>query len=402
MRKDVANKIAMMEEKELMNKSELSRRFGCNRRTIDKYIKKADTTREKRKHVSILEDYKNIVLDKVDTYGSTAMAVFKFIQKKGYAGSYLTVNNFVKKHKEDQVKKATIRFETMPGQQAQVDWKETVTMVNRHGEKFVINIFLFVLGYSRLKFIKLTTNRTQKTLFECLFQAFVYIHASPHEILFDNMATVVDREHSTFKNIALNKTFKAFAQDAGFEVITCRPYRAKTKGKVETLAKLIDRLKVYNEEFETFEDLEKIVENFNDDINKEVSQATNEVPFERFKKEEEYLKSLPPMDCLLSYFFCEKKYKVYPDSMIRYKGRKYSVPIHLIGKEVTVNESDDEIRIYYTQDLICCHKISEKFFNYKKDHAFEILRSDAMMYNDDKTIYDFIENNLKNMDILLE
>lgn len=401
MRKDVANQITVMKGSDLVNKSELARRFNCNWRTVDKYLDNQETIRKKREHVSILEDFKSIIIDKVDTYGASSMAVFKFIQQKGYKGGYLTVNNFVKQHKNEEIKKATIRFETSPGLQAQVDWKEKVTMVNKHGEIFEVNIFLIVLGFSRLKFIKLTTNKTQEVLFECMFESFRYFYGIPQEILFDNMPTVVDRANSTFKNVALNNTFKSFAKDAGFEPITCRPYRAQTKGKVETLAKLMDRLKVYNEEFETFEDLEKIVDKFNEDINQEVSQATNEKPIDRFQKEKEYLTPLPLMECLLPYFYHEKEYKVTPESMIRYKGKKYSVPTRFIGDYLTVSETEDEIKIYYTQDLVACHKKSDKFFSYKTEHAFEILKSDAMKYASDEDIHKFIENNLKNMDIFL-
>lgn len=401
MRKDVANQITVMKGSDLMNKSELARRFNCNWRTVDKYIDNQETTRKKRDHVSILEDFKSTIIEKVDTYGASSMAVFKFIQKKGYTGGYLTVNNFVKLHKNEEIKKSTIRFETSPGLQAQVDWKEKVTMINRHGELFEVNIFLIVLGYSRLKYIKLTTNKTQEVLFECMFEAFRYFYGIPQEILFDNMPTVVDRANSTFKNVTLNNTFKAFAKDAGFEPVTCRPYRAQTKGKVETLAKLMDRLKVYNDEFETFEDLEKIVDKFNEDINQEVSQATNEKPIDRYQKEKEYLTPLPLMECLLPYFYHEKEYKVTPESMIRYKGKKYSVPTRFIGDYLTVSETEDEIKIYYTQDLIACHKKSDKFFSYKKEHAFEILKSDAMKYASNDDIREFIENNLKTMDIFL-
>lgn len=401
MRKDVANQITMMKELCLMNKSELARRLNCNWRTVDKYVENQDATRKRREVISIIEEYKGIIAEKVDTYGASSMAVFKFIQSKGYKGSYLTVNNFIKKHKDTEIKKATIRFETSPGLQAQVDWKEKVTMVSKHGEVFEINIFLIVLGYSRLKFLKLTTDKTQKVLYECMFESFDYFGGIPKEILFDNMSTVVDRVNSTFKNVTLNTSFKAFAKDAGFEPITCRPYRAQTKGKVETLAKLVDRLKVYNEEFETFEDLDNIVNKFNKDINQEISQATNEKPIERFEKEKEYLIPLPPSECLLSYFCQEKQYKVTPESMIRYKGKKYSVPIRFIGNYLTVSETEDEINIYYTQDLIACHKKSDKFLSYKKEHAFEILKSDAMKYSSNDDIDNFIENTLKSMDILL-
>ncbi len=404
MRKDVLNQLKLIrEEIELLNKSELARRFNCDPRTVERYINGTSTeSRKPREIKSKIDDFQEIIIDKVDNWGSSSMAVFKFIQKKGYEGGYHTVNNFVKKHKKEEIKKATIRFDTSPGLQAQVDWKESLTMVSRQGEIFDINIFLIVLGYSRLKYIRLTTDRTQKTLFECLVESFKYFGGVPKEILFDNMPTVVDRSRTTFKNVAINQDFKYFSIDAGFEVITCRPYRPETKGKVETLAKLMGRLKPYNEEFDTFDELNAIVEEFNYEINDEISQATYEIPFIRFIKEKEYLNPLPPMDILLSYFYHEKEYKVSKESMIRYKGKKYSVPTNYIGKYVTVSENDSELYIYYTKDLIACHKISEKILHYKIEHAKEILKSDALKHYTDEDIEEFIEQNLKNMDIFLE
>ena len=404
MRKDVLNQIRLIrEEIYVLNKSELARRFNCDRRTVDRYLNDEGAgSRKPRELKGKIDEFKEIIIDKVDNWGSNSMAVFKFIQKKGYSGGYHTVNNFVKNHKKEEVKKATIRFDTNPGLQAQVDWKENITMINRYGEVFDVNIFLMVLGYSRLKYLKLTVDKTQKTLFECLFEGFRYFGGIPKEILFDNMPSVVDRSRTTFKNVAINQDFKYFSIDAGFEVITCRPYRPETKGKVETLAKLVDRLKPYNEEFDTFDELDNIVKLFNYEINNDISQATNEVPFMRFLKEKEYLNPLPPMDILLSYFHHEREYKVSKESMIRYKGKKYSVPTSYIGKCVTVSEKESELYIYYTEDLITCHKISDKILHYKRGHAKEILKSDALRHYSDEDIESFIEQNLKNMDIFLE
>jgi len=395
MRQDVENELQKISRTELMllNKSELARRMGCNRRTIDRYIKAATegpTLKAKREYPSKLDPYKSIIKDKVDTYGATAMAVYKFIQKKGYGGKYGIVNRFVKQHRKAEQQVATIRYETTPGLQAQVDWKETVRMVNRSGTEFVVNIFLIVLGYSRLKFLKLTENKVQKTLFECLFEAIKYFQGVPHEMLFDNMATVVDRERSTFKSVHINQTFQYFAKDAGFTPVTCRAYRAKTKGKVEALAKFTTRLKVYNGEFDTFEDLEAITNTFMEEINQEVSQATGEIPFARFKKEQEYLGPLPAMNSLLSYFSCLKEYKVSKESMVTYKGQKYSVHPRYIGYLLNISESDEVIQIYYMGDLIDCHPKGEQFFNYKLDHAREILKADALKYLSDQDIDRFI------------
>lgn len=406
LRIDVQNEIKKYrEEVGLLNKSELARRLGCNRRTVNRYIAAEFGTlppRKKREYTSVLDDYKSIVIDKVDNYGATAMAIYKFIQKKGYSGKYGTVSNFVKVHKQSEQKKATIRFETTPGLQAQVDWKEHVRMISRFGEVFEVQIFLMVLGYSRLKYLKVTVDKTQKTLFKCLHEATLFYTGVPHEILFDNMPTVVDRAKSSFKSVSINQTFKYFANDLGFTPVTCRAYRPKTKGKVEALAKFVDRLKVYNNEFDDYDDLQNIANEFMYEINNEISQATGETPNNRYLKEKEYLSPLPPSSSIQSYFSHHKEYKVSKESMVNYKGQKYSVPTKYIGQPVTIQEDTDDIQIYYSEDIIACHHKSNKKFNYKKEHAREILKTDAMKYLADDEIDKFIERNLASMDVLLD
>lgn len=408
MRRDIHNKLKKYtrEEQGLLNKSELARRFNCDSRTIDRYLKinsgELEPKKSSRVYESFIDDYKSIIIEKVDTYGATAMAVYKFIEKKGYKGKYSTVAAFVKKHKNVEIQKATVRFETTPGLQAQVDWKENLTMMSKHGEIFKVNIFLMVLGYSRIKYVKLTTDREQKTLFKCMISAFSYFQGIPQEILFDNMKTVVDRSKSTFSSVEFNKIFKHFTNDAGFKPIACRPYRPQTKGKVESLARLTNRLAVYNGEFEDYDDLDRIVQDFMKEVNNEVSQAINETPLSRLNKELEYLKPLPPMDSLVSYVSCEKEYKVSKESMVNYKGKKYSVPTKYIGLKINITEAcDGNISIYYNEDFIVCHSLSENKYNYKVGHMHEILKSDACKHLTDAKIDEFIKENITMMDILL-
>lgn len=408
MRKDIHNKLKKYtrEEQCLLNKSELARRFNCDARTIDRYLKinsgELESKKSSRVYKSLIDDYKPIIIEKVDTFGATAMAVYKFIDKKGYKGKYSTVAAFINKHKNVEIKKATVRFETTPGLQAQVDWKENLTMISKHGEIFKVNIFLMVLGYSRIKYVKLTTDKEQKTLFKCMISAFSYFGGIPKEILFDNMKTVVDRNKSTFSSIEFNKTFKYFADDAGFKPIACRPYRPQTKGKVESLARLTNRLAVYNGEFEDYDDLGEIVQDFMKEVNNEISQAINETPLSRLNKELEYLKPLPPMDSLVSYVSCEKEYKVSKESMVNYKGKKYSVPTKYIGLKVNITETcDGNISIYYNGDFIVCHSLSDNKYNYKIGHMHEILKSDACKHLTDAKIDEFIRDNMSMMDILL-
>lgn len=403
MRQDVLNEINIFlrgGEKETMSKAAMARIMGCDPRTVKRYLEGYEL-KKKRKILkkSKLDKFKETIISKLEI-GCTSMAIFKFIQKDGYTGSYSLVADFVQKHKEEQIKKATIRFETAPGLQAQVDWKENLKMISKHGELFEVNIFLMVLGYSRTKFVKLTSDKTQKTLFKCMNEAFKYFGGVPKEIVFDNMATVVDRANSRIGNVKLNTKFVQYSKDIGFNPITCRIYRPQTKGKVESLAKLVDRLQVYNHEFETYEELEKIVKMFMKEINNEISQGTNMKPIERLEKETKYLLPLPNQEVLNAYTTSPKEYKVSKESMITYKGQKYSVPTYLIGKSVSVKETDEYIHIYYTTNLITKHKKSKKFLNYHKEHIVDILKSDALKGYKDNEIEEFVNNHLSDYDEL--
>lgn len=404
MRLDIAKELEKYKgDFKMLNKSELARKLNCDRRTVERYINGASYQRKAREVNKLISGFEKIIEEKLDL-GANIVGIYKFIKKeKGYKGSYQTVYNYAKNYKNKSIKKATIRFETNPGLQAQVDWKENFKIYNKNGEVFNINIFLMVLGYSRGKYLKLTVDRRQKTLFECMYEAFKYFEGIPKEILFDNMSTVVDRSKTTYRDISIHKTFEKFSKDAGFKVITCRPYRPQTKGKVESLAKLMDRLIAYNGEFETFDELENIVKEFNNDLNFEISKAINERPIDRLEKEKEYLLPLNSLNLLKSYFQHEKDYKVSKESMINYKGKKYSVPVKYISKLVTVKETENDICIYYTGDLITCHrKNSKKFLNYKEIHVKEILKSDALSHYSEEAIDEFVANNLKSMDIFLE
>ena len=403
MRQDVLNEINIFlrgGEKETMSKAAMARIMGCDPRTVKRYLE-GYKPKMKRKILkkSKLDKFKETIISKLEI-GCTSMAIFKFIQKDGYTGSYSLVADFVQKHKEEQIKKATIRFETAPGLQAQVDWKENLKMISKHGELFEVNIFLMVLGYSRTKFVKLTSDKTQKTLFKCMNEAFKYFGGVPKEIVFDNMATVVDRANSRIGNVKLNTKFVQYSKDIGFNPITCRIYRPQTKGKVESLAKLVDRLQVYNHEFETYEELEKIVKMFMKEINNEISQGTNMKPIERLAKETKYLLPLPNQEVLNAYTTSPKEYKVSKESMITYKGQKYSVPTYLIGKSVSVKETDEYIHIYYITNLITKHKKSKKFLNYHKEHIVDILKSDALKGYKDNEIEEFVNNHLSDYDEL--
>lgn len=382
----------------------LGRQYNCDPRTVKKYYEAGKENeleglkkRKQTKKTSKLDPFKEIIDEKIEL-GCTAMAIFKYIEKKGYKGRYTILREYCKNKKLNETKKATIRVETNPGIAAQVDWKEDMIMHDKFGRTYQFNIFLYVLHYSKMKYITLTWDKKQDTLFECLKDAFEYTEGVPREIWFDNMRTVVDRPRTQYKKVVFNNLFYQFSKDANFEPIACRPYRPQTKGSVESLAKFVEqRLRPYDYEFYDAVELIGLVNNLCQELNyEEISQATDQRPIDVFNYEEkEHLNSFN--DSLLNTYIEDECIRIVSkESMVNFRKGKYSVPTKYIGEEVQVifNDSTDELLIYFDGELIRRHNLSERKFNYFVEDMSEILKSDVFKHKDDEEILTYIENSL--------
>ena len=302
MRKDIFERMKIMKQEGAKpNYAEIARRWDCDYRTVKRYFEQDVVPIRKITKPSKLDQFKGIIDEKVNI-GCTASSIYHFILKKGYKGKETILRDYVRSIKVEGQQKATIRFETNPGLQAQVDRKERMKLTSKTGEIFEINIFLMLLGYSRTKYIELTIDRSQETLMMAMINGFRYFQGVPKEIIFDNMKTVVDQSRTNYHEAIINETFYQFSKDMGFEVRSCRAFRPQTKGKVEALAKLMSRLVPYNNEFETIEELEEIVREVMSDINNDKSYATDEIPLKLLEKEKEYLLPLPNQELINNYF----------------------------------------------------------------------------------------------------
>ena len=380
-----------------MNISETARQYGCCWRTIDRRLhpEKYKKDKKKRIYTSKLDQYKNIIDEKLEDNNIPSTGIYFLLKNKyGYTGKYGIVNKYVSSKKKSIISNLTIRFETIKGYQSQVDWKEKMKLYDIKGNEYIISIFLIVLGNSRYKYIELTFDQTQSTLFRCLSNSFRYFGGTTEEILFDNMKTIVDHVKSTYTDVIINSKAMQFSKDAGFKIITCRPYRPQTKGKVETLAKVMNRLKAYNHEFKDKEELSLIVDQLKYELNyEEQSQATNEIPSILFEKEKEYLTPVN-YEILENYCLPEKTYKVSNESMITYHGIKYSVPIQYVGKQITVLEEDNVIHLYYNT----YEKNLKWRYNYKKYDYIDILKHSSFNTKTEDEINEYINKNLYSLD----
>lgn len=275
------------------NFSEIGRKLNADPRTVKKYFQKeknyrngkTELVKPRKKHSSKLDPYKKVIQAKYND-GNTAMSIFYFIKDElGYQGGKTLVSDYCRTLKKKKLKKATVRVEVGPGDSAQVDWKEGITIITQDGTKITGNIFLYILAHSRFKYVEFTYKRDQRTFLNCLNHAFTSTGGIPEKIWFDNQKVVIDRARSTFTKRVFNETFIAHAHDAGFIPFLCRVGRPQTKGKIKSLAGLVDRLKVYSNEVIDAEDFASVVRRFSQKINYEKSQATGKPPIELWRKE---------------------------------------------------------------------------------------------------------------------
>ncbi len=378
------------------NFSELARIYGIDRRTVKKYWNGYQGKPKTRNKPSKLDKYFEKIAMLMSIKGITIRAAYERLKDEegGVIGTYSNFRKYVKKKglKPEKAPKGHPRFETLPGIQAQVDWKENMKLHSKSGEEFVVNVFNYKLGYSRYCYFEYRQSKTQQDVFECLINAFKATGGVPQEILFDNMRSVVD---ITGNGRKINNKMKAFAKDFGFKIKLCKPRHSYTKGKVESANKFLNWLIAYDYAFENEEELRDIIRRINKRVNTQTNQATNVPPLLLFQKEREYLSPLPRRSIIESYVDHSIKVKVQKDSLIYYKGNKYSVPPEYIGKMVNLKINENYLYIHYITELIAVHEITGKKINYLSNHYMALMRKHA---KDSDKLKEVCENNLKNLD----
>ena len=300
----------------------------------------------------------------------SAVRIHEKMQEMGYCGKYTMVRTYVSTKKSELDNKATVRFETMPGLQAQVDWAFFENYrVFEGGEWKKLYCFLMVLGYSRMRYIEFVTDMSTSTLIRCHINAFRYFGGYPEEILYDNMKQVVVKRLLKQEDSTLNSQFEDFAGFYGFKPILCRPYRGQTKGKVERTVAFVRDNFMTGVKYESLDDLNNQAMNWNIKVNGKVHQTTNEIPTNRLKDE-----NLSP---LVREYIIDKinVRKVEKDCLISYAGNKYSVPSEYACKYVTVVVLDNMLAAYYEGKQVALHLLSyhKNTMSVNKHHYRKLL-----------------------------
>ena len=350
----------------------IARRTGRDPKTVRKYIERGIEAPvygpRSVGRPSKLAPFMEFLHERVVAFPDlTAARLTREVRELGYAGAYTAVKRFLAAIRpENGPKPYEVRFETPPGVQAQVDFARfVVDFDDDPGTSRVVWLFSLVLGHSRLLFARYVLHQDLQTLLRCHIQAFEAIGGVPIEILYDRMKTAVTGEDD-LGHIAYNRSLLALAQHYRFQPRACRPYRAKTKGKVERPFSYIRQDFFLGRSFRNLEDLNAQLIDWLDTVaNVRVHGTTQRVVAEAFATEQPELQTLPQhrFDAVL-----KLERRVSHDGFVAIGGNYYSVPDRT-RRVVEVQQLPDLIRILDLGTVVAEHPVLEGRKQYRIDRG---------------------------------
>ena len=248
---------------------------------------------------------------------------------------------------------ATVRFETAPGHQTQIDFGEK--WISIAGVRTKVYLFVAVLGYSRRIFVRASLSQRQDDWREGLACAFRCFGGVTRKILIDRAGALVvgqDRETGTAK---VHPAFARFCKDWGVEVTACRPYRARTKGKTESGVGYVKRNAIAGLAFTSFAALEAHLARWHVEADQRTHGTTHERPDVRFERDEgTALRPLPSP--VMPVRERRVSRRVANDCFVDVDTIRYSVPHQLVKRTVEVLVGDHEVVIFDGQREVARHR----------------------------------------------
>ena len=226
--------------------------------------------------------------------GLSAVRLLRELRERGFGGGYTAVKRAVQDIRPDRERRFEVRFETPPGEQAQVDFARfEVVFADEPSTRRIVWLFSMVLGFSRLIWARFVVHQDLQSVLRCHVAAFTAIGGAPREILYDRMKTAVIGEDADGL-IIYNRSLIDLARHFGFHPKACRPYRAKTKGKVERPFRYIRQDFYLAGSFRNLDDLNAQLRHWLDTVaNPRTHATTKRVVSEAFAEEQTALRQLP-------------------------------------------------------------------------------------------------------------
>lgn len=329
----------------------IAARTGHSRNTVRKMLRAKEPPAFKTPaRANTLDAFAEYVTRRYHECGLSGVRLLEELRPMGFTGSIHMVRRLLARLRLQRLAlaKATVRFETPAGEQAQADWAHCgrfslpptdpmlpTTAMTPEGAagpaRTTLDIYAFVmvLSFSRALFVHFTTSMRLAELIRCHQGAFGYLGGVPKAVLYDNMKQVrLSRQE-------WNEPFVDFAAHYGFVPRTCRVRRPRTKGKVERMVDYVKDNFLNGRSFTGLEDLNVQGQHWLDHVaNLRIHATTGKRPIDLLAEERPHL---TPLSLVRPYRLVEPLLrKVGSESLVRINGSRYSVPPAYVGRQVAV------------------------------------------------------------------
>ena len=335
----------------------IARQLGIDRKTVRTHIAKGlrpPTYRARPPRRRLIDPFGPYLKARLSAFPTlTARRLWRELKDRGYRGGYTAITDALRDMRPPCTSVFEVRFETPPGEQAQVDFAHfEVEFTDEPGVKRIVWLFSMVLGFSRLIWARFVVHQDLQSVLRCHIAALEAIGRVPREILYDRMKTAVIGEDADGL-VIYNRALVDLARHYGFQPRACRPYRPKTKGKVERPFRYIREDFFLGGSFRNLDDLNGQLRYWLDTVaNPRVHATTHRVVNEAFAEERPALKDLPlaPYRAVL-----KLERRVSHEGLVSVGGNLYSVPDTTHRRVLDVHVLADAIHIFEDGTLIASH-----------------------------------------------
>ena len=349
-------------------KRKISRETNVHRNTVSKIIKKYEEAGIEEPGIyhreSMAAKWHERIVEMLNSKLSL-VRIHEELVKEGYEGSYNALSYYVRQ--SNIKKKSCVRFETFPGEEAQVDFGYVGMMPDKEGKKRKAYVFNMRLSYSRYDYYEVVFDQKIETWIRCHVNGFNYFGRAPKMIKLDNLKAGVTKV-SIYEPM-YQREYKMMAEHYQTMLWACRPGEPQEKGKVESGIKYVKNNFFAGREFKDNADmndqLSKWLERANDRIHGTIKEKPREV-YEN--KEKALMIELPAMgydSCLWH------ERKVGKNCHITVDNNYYSVPEKYVGEIVYVLVRSKLVQIYdVNNELLTTHeRLEDKGkFSSKNEH----------------------------------
>lgn len=331
--------------------------LGCSRATVQRYLALGEWRGyQRRSRSGILARHMGWLTERFARHCGNADVIRQDLAREhGVVVSLRTVERAVAPLRQSlaAAARATVRFETPPGRQLQIDFGERQVALG--DETVSVHLFVATLGYSRRLFCLPFRHQRRSAWFAGLEAAFRHFGGIPREVLLDNARALVDYHNIETREVRFNAAFLAFARDWGFTPRACAPYRARTKGKDERGVGYVKHNAIAGHHFASWAALEAHLLGWVREVaDQRRHGTTEEAPRARFDRDE--AAALQPLAGRSTFLATRTMTRcVGAEATVELDTNRYSVPWRLIGRTLRVMVRDGRVRIHDGAVEVACH-----------------------------------------------